>query len=151
MGAILPALSKKNDFPLPTQERHVRPLAQLKPEQQKEAWQRAAETAPEGKITTAHIQAIVDEMRAESSRPAWWQSSEDDDWWTPQWLFDLVDAEIGFETDVCASDANHKCARYFTREREGEGGIKSLRLFRRDRRRSLAHAAAKLEKKELAV
>ena len=53
------------------------------------------------------------------ARPAWYQSSESDDWWTPQWLFDLLDAEIGFETDVCASDANHKCERYFTKAQDG--------------------------------
>ncbi|MFX0121868.1 MAG: DNA N-6-adenine-methyltransferase [Candidatus Hodarchaeota archaeon] len=61
----------------------------------------------------------ADETSVESSRPDWWQSSEEDDWWTPQWLFDLVDAEIGFEIDVCASDANRKCVKYFTREHDG--------------------------------
>ena len=51
--------------------------------------------------------------------PEWYQSSKSDDWWTPQWLFDLLDSEFRFETDVCASDANHKCGRYFTREQDG--------------------------------
>jgi phage N-6-adenine-methyltransferase len=46
----------------------------------------------------------------------WWQSSESDEWETPQWLFDLLNIEIGFELDVCATEANHKCPRYFTRE-----------------------------------
>lgn len=52
-------------------------------------------------------------------RPDWYQSSESDDWWTPQWLFDLLHSEFVFDTDVCASDANHKCPKYYTREQDG--------------------------------
>lgn len=66
----------------------------------------------------AEVEAELAEA-PEPVKPAWYQSSESDDWWTPQWLFDLLDAEIGFETDVCASDANHKCDRYFTRAQDG--------------------------------
>lgn len=47
---------------LPTSERHIRPLTHLDPDQQREAWQRAVETAPEGKITAGHVQRVVDEM-----------------------------------------------------------------------------------------
>ena len=46
----------------------------------------------------------------------WYQSSDSDDWWTPQWVFDLLDQEFGFETDVCASAENAKCRRFFSRE-----------------------------------
>ena len=38
---------------LPTNERQIRPLTSLEPEQQREAWARAVETAPEGKVTGA--------------------------------------------------------------------------------------------------
>lgn len=41
------------------------------------------------------------------------------DWETPQWLFDALDAEFHFTWDVCATDANHKCWRYFTPEVDG--------------------------------
>jgi len=35
---------------LPTNERQTRPLAKLEPSQQREAWQKAVETAPEGAL-----------------------------------------------------------------------------------------------------
>lgn len=40
-------------------------------------------------------------------------------WSTPQVLFDRLDAEFGFSTDVCASPENAKCDRYFTAESDG--------------------------------
>lgn len=46
-------------------------------------------------------------------------SSTTDDWSTPAGFFGLLDAAFRFETDVCASDTNHKCARYFTPEMNG--------------------------------
>jgi len=49
----------------PTSERQTRPLARLKPEQQREAWQKAVETAPDGKVTAAHVYKIVKEMTYE--------------------------------------------------------------------------------------
>lgn len=51
---------------LPVTEREIRPLTKLEPDQQREAWQRAVETAPDGKITAGHVQRVVDEM----TRPA---------------------------------------------------------------------------------
>jgi phage N-6-adenine-methyltransferase len=41
-------------------------------------------------------------------------SSNTDQWATPQDLFDKLDAVYGFTLDVCASDWNHKCNKYFT-------------------------------------
>lgn len=46
-------------------------------------------------------------------------SSETDMWATPQWLFDELNHEFGFETDVCAVDGNAKCLKYFTPEIDG--------------------------------
>ncbi len=43
-------------------ETHLRPLSKLEPEKQKEAWQRAVATAPDGKITAAHVYKIVKGM-----------------------------------------------------------------------------------------
>lgn len=59
------------------------------------------------------------DLKKEIGDSEWWQSSKDDDWWTPQGLFDLLDSEFNFELDVCASDENHKCDRYFTRKDDG--------------------------------
>ena len=37
---------------------------------------------------------------------------ERDDWHTPQWLFDMLNAQYNFEFDCCASDNNTKCGHY---------------------------------------
>lgn len=46
-------------------------------------------------------------------------SSDTGEWETPQDLFDTLDAEFGFDVDVCATADTAKCARYFTREQDG--------------------------------
>lgn len=46
-------------------ESHVAPLVNLSPDLQREAWQRAVDTAPNGKITAAHVASVVDELTAE--------------------------------------------------------------------------------------
>jgi phage N-6-adenine-methyltransferase len=46
-------------------------------------------------------------------------SSACDLWGTPRDLFDALDAEFGFEVDVCALPNNAKCERFFTPEDDG--------------------------------
>jgi phage N-6-adenine-methyltransferase len=46
-------------------------------------------------------------------------SSATDEWETPQFLFDGVNAEFGFDLDVCATPGNAKCKRFFTKEDDG--------------------------------
>lgn len=46
-------------------------------------------------------------------------SSNTDNWATPQHIFDRLKEEFGFTLDVCASDENHKCDKYFTKEDDG--------------------------------
>jgi phage N-6-adenine-methyltransferase len=46
-------------------------------------------------------------------------SSATDLWATPQDLFDKLNAEFHFVTDVCASPENAKCANYYDKERDG--------------------------------
>jgi phage N-6-adenine-methyltransferase len=46
-------------------------------------------------------------------------SSKSDAWSTPQWFFDALDAEFGFEVDVCASPQHAKCPVYYTPEVDG--------------------------------
>ena len=43
-------------------------------------------------------------------------SSERHDWETPQYLFDGLNAEFGFDLDVCATAATAKCRRFFSLE-----------------------------------
>ena len=42
-----------------------------------------------------------------------------DEWATPQWLFDCLNKEFRFTLDPCATNENHKCARYFTIKEDG--------------------------------
>jgi hypothetical protein len=46
-------------------------------------------------------------------------SSKTAEWETPQWLFDELNEEFGFTLDVCASEENHKCEKYFDIEMDG--------------------------------
>jgi phage N-6-adenine-methyltransferase len=46
-------------------------------------------------------------------------SSATDEWETPRFLFDGLDAEFGFDLDVSANHINAKCKRYFTRTEDG--------------------------------
>lgn len=41
------------------------------------------------------------------------------EWSTPRHVFDPLNQEFGFDLDVCASDGNAKCDRYFTRSDDG--------------------------------
>jgi len=44
---------------LPLNERQVRPLAKLRPEQQVAVWKAAVDSAPQGKVTASHINRVV--------------------------------------------------------------------------------------------
>lgn len=57
------------DLPLPQNEAQVRPLSRLKPEQQREAWQEAVKTAPDGKVTAAHVERTVRAREPEHDAP----------------------------------------------------------------------------------
>lgn len=48
---------------LPITESQARPLTKLEPAQQREAWAKAVETAPNGKVTAAHVEKTVTEWR----------------------------------------------------------------------------------------
>jgi phage N-6-adenine-methyltransferase len=46
-------------------------------------------------------------------------SSQTDQWATPQYLFDELNARFGFTLDVCALPENAKCPRFFTPDMDG--------------------------------
>ncbi len=46
-------------------------------------------------------------------------SRDSDEWETPQDVFDQLDAEFHFNLDPCATDENHKCAAYYTKDDDG--------------------------------
>lgn len=46
-------------------------------------------------------------------------SSDKDYWETPKVLYETLDNEFHFTLDPCASDNNHKCSKYYTKETNG--------------------------------
>ena len=46
-------------------------------------------------------------------------TSNKDDYETPPELFNELNQEFNFTVDLCASDANHKVAKYYTKENDG--------------------------------
>ena len=55
---------------IPMNESQARPLSRIKdPEQQREAWQKAISTAPDGKVTAAHVYKIVEGMTIAGAKP----------------------------------------------------------------------------------
>lgn len=46
-------------------------------------------------------------------------SSKNDEWETPQAIFDELDKEFHFTLDPCSTHKNHKCPQYFTKEEDG--------------------------------
>lgn len=46
-------------------------------------------------------------------------STGNNNWGTPQWLFDRLNSVFHFTLDPCADDTNHKCDAYYTIEQDG--------------------------------
>lgn len=46
-------------------------------------------------------------------------SSKSDEWATPQDFFDALNCSFNFQLDVCATQENAKCQRFFTRADDG--------------------------------
>lgn len=88
----------------PATESQIRPLTQLDPDQQRQAWQRAVETAPNGKVTAAHVEHIAREFKPVPTIPepapitvvsqpapmAVHFSSATPEWYTPRNIIDRV-------------------------------------------------------------
>ena len=46
-------------------------------------------------------------------------SSRTEEWATPQYVFDELNAEFDFQLDVCATEGNRKCERYYDKPTNG--------------------------------
>lgn len=57
-------------------------------------------------------------------------TNNSDEWATPQDVFDALNAEFNFDLDPCATEENHKCDFFYTKETDGLlqnwGGVPSL-------------------------
>lgn len=102
---------------LPTTESQARPLTKLEPEQQIEAWQEAVETAPNGKVTAAHVERVVD------SKMAVHYSSETPEHYTPKEIVGAVLICLGhIDLDPCSNsktNPNVPAAQHYTIDDDG--------------------------------
>lgn len=106
----------------PMPERQLRPLAALPPETQRTAWQQAVETAPNGKVTAAHVQSVVDEYRA-TERPHVANNSGNNEWYTPRAYIAAARDVLGaIDLDPASSAKANEvvgAAKFFTAEDDG--------------------------------
>jgi len=112
LGTIVPNV--------PRTESQARPLATLEPEQQREAWKQAVETAPEGKITAAHVQSVVDEIQ---NKPHVSFNTGENEWYTPVEFINAARVVLGeIDLDPASSSIANKtvCASvYYSKEDDG--------------------------------
>lgn len=107
---------------LPTTESQARPLASLAPAQQIQAWKLAVETAPEGKITAAHVQSAVDEVK-QIDKPHVANNSGENEWYTPVEYIQAAREVMGeIDLDPASSEVANRTVGatvYFTKQDNG--------------------------------
>lgn len=114
---------------LPSTESQTRPLASLPADTQREVWQRAVETAPNGKVTARHVEQTVVEYKqtavavAVPVRPHVANNSGNNEWYTPMLYVEAARRVLGgIDLDPASSDeANQvvKATRYYTIDDDG--------------------------------
>lgn len=105
---------------IPEYEKHTRPLTQLEPEQQYEAWRNVVETISDRNITAADVQKAVDEIR---NKPHVSFNSGENEWYTPAKFIESARLVMGsIDTDPASSNLANKTVKaeiYYTEETDG--------------------------------
>lgn len=104
---------------IPANESQARPLVGLSPDLQVRAWQEAIETAPEGKITGAHVQETVEKL----AKPHVAHNGGQNEWYTPPEFIVAARAVMGrIDLDPASSEiANRRVMAntYYTKQDNG--------------------------------
>lgn len=96
--------------------RELAPVLREAPERVAEVW--ADVVAEHGPSPTAvQVREHVEPRRP--GRMDVHYSSATDEWATPQDFYDLINAEFGFQTDVCALPSSAKCTRFYAPDDDG--------------------------------
>ena len=106
---------------IPATESQVRPLTSLPAEEQPIVWQRAVETAPNGKVTAAHVAEVAREYKLPAANHATSDGEYDgDEWYTPQEYIKaarLVMGGIDFDPASCLAAQSVVTAKhYYTKQ-----------------------------------
>jgi hypothetical protein len=96
-----------NCLQAPANEAQARPLAAVAPEDRAEVWREAVETAPNGKVTAAHVQRVVDQ-RSEPPLPFEPEPIDDEDTNDPAEAF----AALGYNADAPDDEADEPLSAY---------------------------------------
>lgn len=124
-ASVVENLRSSTMVELPQNERQARALAQLAPERQPEAWEQIVETAPNGKVTAAHAERVVEQMQILPSMPPAnvLLSSSSEEWYTPPHILDRVVAFFGeIDLDPCSNSKtspNVPASSHYTKADDG--------------------------------
>jgi hypothetical protein len=110
------------NVPLPANEAQARPLAGLAPYEQGEAWLRAVESAPGGRVTAAHVASVVRDAQRPAGSAVHY-SSQCQEWYTPPHVIEAVVASLG-GIDLDPASNSHSepvvpAAQHFTAADDG--------------------------------
>lgn len=106
----------------PINEAQARPLTRFndQPDVQRQVWQTAVETAPNGKVTAAHITAVAETYREPHELL---NQSESNEWYTPAPYVDAARAVMGgIDLDPASCEFANKTVKakqFYTQEQNG--------------------------------